>query len=102
MNKPFPHSKVCSRPALVQRTSWDGRPQAWCPSCGRSLTLVLPQDDSDDSAAHWRDDRPLQAVGGSESLADTTQATAPAVISPTREFSPRRTSAKPRRRPSNA
>ncbi len=31
----IPHATRCSRPAPVLRQSWAGRPETWCPSCGR-------------------------------------------------------------------
>jgi hypothetical protein len=36
------HPPTCRRPAPVLRLSWAGRPEAWCPGCGR----YAPADDT--------------------------------------------------------
>lgn len=33
---PIPHAARCSRPTPILRTAWDGRPEIFCPACGRS------------------------------------------------------------------
>jgi len=38
----IPHARQCRRPTPRMRQAWDGRPELWCPSCGRAHLASSP------------------------------------------------------------